>query len=163
MTFSEIRELPEAAKLFKLAAAAAALWLLALALFFQVLGIDAQTARDIDASERVVNAAIVYKSYPSVASAQSGNSAQDPYTVTSEVVSSLNLEDRILQLSTQSSQASHAPGVLLQIERLYGDEMSELLTLFESQGLLVKTAEIKAMPVGKERLLSGTFALETAK
>ena len=41
--------------------------------------------------------------------------------------------------------------------------MAQLVTLFESQGLLVKTAEIKALPVEKERLLSGIFSLEAAK
>lgn len=163
MNLSEIRELPEATKLFKLGAAALLLWLLAFALFLQALGIGSQSVREIDAAERVINAAVVYKSYPSVASAQKGNEAEDPYAVTSEVVSSLNLDDRILQLATQSSQASHTPGVLLQIERLYGEEMAQLVTLFESQGLLVRTAEIRAMPVGKERLLSGTFSLEAAK
>ncbi len=157
MTLSEIRELPEAKKLFKLILGAVLLWILALILFLQALDLNAQARRDLTDADKVINSSIVYKAYPTTNTPKTGDSVDDPYAAVSEIVASLGLEDRILQLSTQSS------GVLLQVERLYGEEMVQLVTLFESRGLLAKTAELKALPVDKERLLTGTFLLETAK
>lgn len=157
MTLLEIRELPEARKLFKLILGAASLWILALILLLQALDLNTQARRDLADADRVVNASIVYKAHPSTNAPKPGSTADDPYAIVSEILASLGLEDRILQLSTQSS------GVLLQVERLYGEEMAQLVTLFESQGLSVKTAELKALPVDKERLLTSTFLLETTK
>lgn|GEM_PF-790276 len=163
ISFRMIRDFPESAKLIKFGAAALLIWVLALALFLRTLEAGSAASGGIQAADRVINAAILYKSYPSTAARRSGDSAEDPYTAASEIVSSLNLNDRILQLSTQASQGSQTSGVLLQIERLYGDEMTQLVTLFESRGLSVRTAEVRAMPVGKERLLTATFSLEGAR
>lgn len=160
MTFSELRELPEANKFFRTGMLAAVVWILALVLILRVTDVDTQATHEVFTGDRVLNAAVVYKSYPQSASSKSSSATDDPYAIATDIVDTLKLQDRVVNLSTQSSQSQ---GVLLQVERMYGEEMADLVTAFESQGLLVKTAEIRALPVDKERLLTATFSLEAAK
>ncbi len=72
----------------------------------------------------------------------------------SEIVDTLGLRDRVVQLQ------SNVSGIALQLERVYGEELKEFLLTLDSRGLKIKTAEIKVLPVGSERFLAVTLLLE---
>jgi len=76
----------------------------------------------------------------------------------SSVIDSLNLKDRIGQIS------SGAGGTVLQVNGLYIEELEDLISALSRRGLSVKTAEIRAMPYGKGlRLINMTAVLEGVK
>jgi hypothetical protein len=81
----------------------------------------------------------------------------EPLGALSNIVDALGLRDRMQQLQSNPS------GIVAQFEKLYGDELGDLLVSIENSGLSVKTAEIRALPGDGVRLLSAVLTMEEAK
>jgi hypothetical protein len=150
----EIKNMPEANRLGKLALFSLLIWLLGLVLMSRASTVFCENKDRLKEADIVLNAAAVIKSYP----AQPAASAADPMSEISSVIDSLNLKDRIGQIS------SGAGGTVLQVNGLYIEELEDLISALSRRGLSVKTAEIRAMPYGKGlRLINMTAVLEGVK
>lgn len=155
MSLNELREMPEARKLLRLFLTAFIVWLLFIALLARVVGMNNELRDEISSGSQVLNAASTYRSFraaQAVANRHPGDA--DPLSVVSDVLDAHNLRDRTLQLQSSSSVLT------LQLERVYGNEMEEFLSTLESRGIFVRTAEIRVLPSGDDRLLGATFSLE---
>ena len=78
---------------------------------------------------------------------------EDPVSALSRAVDTLKLKDRMVQL------ASNPAGAVVQLDGLYGEECTALAQELIRAGLVVRTAELKALPFGKDRLLSVTLVV----
>lgn len=154
ITLNELKEMPEARKLLRLFSVSLLIWLFAIVLLLQVRHMTGTLSSNLSSGNLILNAASTHKSFPASQTNASAVSEGDALSVVSDVLEALQLRDRALQLQ------SNASGVLLQLERIYGDEMHEFLVTMESRGLRIKTAEIKVLPEGDDRLLSATYLLE---
>ena len=154
ITLGELREMPEARRLFRLFAAAAVVWIAFFFLLLQVKSNSVKLAADVSDGDRVLNAATSYRAYPRSNQAAAAAVDQEPLTVLSQIVDTLQLRDKLQQLQANSS------GVQLQMERLYGNELQELLGTVESRGLKIRRTDILVVPVEDERLLNITLLLE---
>lgn len=150
----ELREMPESRRLAVTYILAAMAWILLVFVLLQIFDASGKLGSAVSSSDQIINSAIKYKSLPSKGGKTSSLQTGEPLTVLSEIVNTLGMRERMIQLQ------SNVSGIMMQIERLYGDELEEFLTTLESRGLIIKTAEIKALPVGGERLLSVTLLLE---
>jgi len=101
---------------------------------------------------RVLDYAMKFRALPRKGLAP--EQAADPLGALSQIVDALSLRDRMRQL--QSNQS----GVLIQLDKIYGAEMSEFLSAAENRGLYIRTAEIRALPGGESRVLNASFMLE---
>ncbi len=151
--FEELREIPEAVKLGKLAVFACGLWLLGLVVLSNALFLMHTNAERLREADGVLNVATVVKSYP----ARSYASGKEPLTAVSEIVDSLGVKDRVSQMSSSAS------GLVVQIDRLYPEELTNLAEGLSKSGLSVSTAEIRAATGKEGRLITATFALEGVK
>ena len=155
MTLSEFREMPEARKISRLLFLAAAVWMAFLFLVLEIRDMGREIDRDLSAGDQIINNAIVYRSYPATARTKTAaTTTEEPLTVLSQIVDALELRERMLQLQ------SNASGILLQLDKLYGEELEEFLGTIESRGLTIKTAEIRSIPSGEERLIGATLLME---
>ena len=139
-----------------LCASALSVWVLLIALLLSSgVSLDAASA-DLSSSGMVLDYAMQFKALP-----RTGNVITDipeePLSALSNIINALGLRDRMQQLQSNPS------GIVVQLERLYGNELGELLGSIENGGMSVKTAEIKALPVDGERLLSAVLTMEAAK
>ena len=152
--FRDAYESPEWRRLARVYLLAAAVWI---ALVFFLVRISETAIRitgDIGSGELIIGNALTYRAYPGTSKKTSSVREAEPLTVLSDIIDTLNLRERVQQLQANSS------GVLVQLERVYGEELRELLLTLDSRGLQIKTAEIKALPSGDVRLLSITLLLE---
>ena len=136
--------------------AALIVWILLIAI---MLSSDASlnvVSADLSSSGRVLDYAMQLKALP-----RSGNvvteTPEEPLSTLSNIIGALGLRDRMQQLQSNPS------GIVVQLERLYGDELGELLGSIENNGLSVKTAEIRALPSEEGRLLSAVLTMEAAR
>ncbi|MDR1944514.1 MAG: hypothetical protein LBQ19_06795 [Synergistaceae bacterium] len=154
ITLGEIREMPEARKLFTLYLTAFILWAILIALLLKIGGMEGEISRSLSAGDQIINAASVYRSYPVAEKQASAGQGADTFNIVSEITDALGLGVRRSQLQASAS------GVSLQLDRIYGQEMAEFLKTAEERGLRVKTAEIKALPSNEGRVLVATFLWE---
>jgi hypothetical protein len=154
ITIGEIKEMPEARRLFRLFLTAFALWTALLFLLFRIASMEKEISRNLGVGDQIINVASTYRAYPAGTQAVPLQPGADALTVVSEIVEELGMRGRMTDLKAD------ATGVLLQLDRLYGVEMKEFLTTIEKRGLRVKTAEVKALPGKEGRVLGSTFLLE---
>lgn len=154
MTLNELRAMPESKRLFRFLLAALLIWVILLFLLMEIADSSRKIGMDIFTSDQIINNALVYRAHPASKNKAIVASSEEPLTVLSQIVDTLGLRERMLQLQ------SNPTGILLQMEKLYGDELEEFMTTIESRGLKIKTAEIKGLPSGNERLLGMTLLLE---
>ena len=152
ISLSELKEMPESKRLLRLTVTAVLLWGLGFVILFCVWIADGNMERALRDKGTIIDRAVRYRAFPASDGAKTVEG--DAISLVSDIVETLNMRDRVQQLQ------SNASGVLLQLERIYGAEMKELLSTMESRGLKIKTAEIKALPVGENHLLGATFQLE---
>lgn len=157
MTLSEFREMPEARRISRLFLCAAVIWVLFLFLVMEIRDMAGQIDRDLSSGDQIINNAIVYRSYPATSQTKAAASGEEPLTVLSQIVDTLGLRERMLQLQ------SNASGILLQMDKLYGQELEEFLSTVESRGLSIKTAEIRSVPSGADRLIGVTLLMEQSR
>jgi hypothetical protein len=154
ISLAEIRETPEFRKLFRLFAAAAILWLAFLLVVGRIHAQQGRLAGAISDGDQILNNASLYLSHPAAGQTVATTEREETLTVLSQIVDALELRERMRQLQ------SNASGVTLQLERLYGNEMSGFLSTLEKRGIRVKTAELRITPSDGERLLGCTLVLE---
>ena len=151
ISLEELRELPEFKRLARGACITALLWLAAIIVFSFALSALRSNEERLTDAERVLNAAVAVRSYP----AQSEAAASEPLAAVSAIVEKSGLQDRASQLSSSPA------GLLLQINRLYPDELGKLLKEMQRAALSVKTAEIRAFSGQKDgRLLNVSITIE---
>ena len=152
---AELREMPETRKLTLLYLFAVLLCVVLLFLLFRISGASYTLRTSLNVGDQIVNNAILYQASSSKGSSTSTQTIRgEPLSVLSEIVNTLGLRDRMVQLQ------SNVSGVSLQLERVYGEELKDFLLTLDSRGLKIKTAELKALPVDDERLLTVTLLLE---
>ncbi|MDR1481645.1 MAG: hypothetical protein LBI74_03370 [Synergistaceae bacterium] len=154
INFSEIREIPDSRRLFALVALALAVWTAAGVLMYRTANINVSLNESLESGDRIINAASVYRSYPKRGTDQPRPVEKDPMSVITGVVQALGMGERMSIRSDQSR-------ISVQLDRLYGNELKDLLTTMESRGLRVSMAEIKALPSGGERLLGISLQMES--
>ena len=137
--FDEIRDLPETKRLLRSAAITAALWLAALIVFFLALSALSSNEERFSEATRVLNAAVEIKSYPE----QGAASGREPLSAVTAILDKQGLQSRVSQLSSSPA------GLLLQVNRLYPEELSRLVEELHKNGLTAKTAEIRTL-TGKQ-------------
>ncbi|MDR3353661.1 MAG: hypothetical protein LBO21_01330 [Synergistaceae bacterium] len=153
INLSEIREMPDSRRLLGLVVLTVAVWAAAAALMFRIAGVNASLNESLESGDRIINAASVYRSYPQKGPDQSRPAEKDPMSVITGIVQAMGIGERM-------SIHSNPSGISVQLDRLYGSELREFLNIMESRGLKVRTAEIRALPRGEERLLSISFQME---
>ncbi|MDR1472693.1 MAG: hypothetical protein LBS75_09225 [Synergistaceae bacterium] len=157
MSLNEIMEAPESRRAMRMLALAAAIWIACFAVAVRITAVSRSLAAAVSASGRIVDSGMRYRAYPRTEQAQTARKVEDPLGALTQIVDALSLKDRMQQLQ------SNASGVLIQLERLYGQELREFLSTVESRGLQIRTAEIRALPSGGGRVLSATFTLEQSR
>lgn len=73
-------------------------------------------------------------------------SAVDALGALSRMLDRLALRDRVTQF------ASSGTGIAVQVERLYGEELGRLLQELGAEGFSIRSAELKVLPFGGEKL-----------
>ncbi|MDR1915500.1 MAG: hypothetical protein LBQ58_02875 [Synergistaceae bacterium] len=154
ISLNEIMETPESRRILRLFLIAAVIWAAFFVFAVQIVEVNRRLALDLNVSDRIIDAGMRYRAYPRTGQAQTARSTEEPLGVLTQIVDTLALKDRMQQLQ------SNASGVLIQFERIYGQEMQEFLSTVESRGLHIRTAEIRALPSGGGRVLSATFMME---
>ncbi|MDR1509903.1 MAG: hypothetical protein LBS53_09725 [Synergistaceae bacterium] len=134
---------------------AAAVWIVCFALVWKTVSLGEKLRADIVSSGRVMDYAARFKALPRTGGPAAV--AGDPLGVLSQLVDALGLRDRLRQLQ------SNASGALIQIDRLYGGELRDLIDAAEKRGLVVRTAEIRALPSEGGRVLSVTIMVEPSR
>ncbi|MDL2263301.1 hypothetical protein LJC31_01470 [Synergistaceae bacterium OttesenSCG-928-I11] len=152
---AELREMPETRKLTLIYLLAVLLWIALLFLLFRIYDTSHSLRTSLNTGDQIVNNAILYQASSSKGSSIPTQAIRgEPLSVLSEIVNTLGLRDRMVQLQ------SNVSGISLQLERVYGEELKDFLLTLDSRGLKIKTAELKALPVDNERLLAVTLLLE---
>jgi type II secretory pathway component PulM len=154
INIDELREMPEARRLFRLYALALVLWIALAVIVTRISAMKDETALNLASADQVINIAALYKSYPEPEQAAASQSGTDSVAAVSEIVETLELRSRMSQLQANAS------GVQLQLDRLYGKEMSEFLDSLEEKDLRVRTAEIKTLSGPGGLVLNASFLLE---
>jgi hypothetical protein len=147
-------ETPESRRALRIAALAAVIWIAFFVIAARITAAKHSLIGAMSVNDRIINSGMQYRAYPRTGRTQTARSTEDPLGVLTQIVDALALRDRMQQLQ------SNASGVLIQLERLYGQELQEFLSTVESRGLEIRTAEIRALPASGGRVLSATFTLE---
>ncbi|EHL63821.1 type II secretion system protein GspM [Cloacibacillus evryensis] len=151
ISIEELRAMPDAKRLQRGLLAAALIWLAALAAFSFALSAMRENEDRLNDAERVLNAAITVKSYPQ----QGTVFGKEPLSAVSEIIDKLGLQGKVNQL------ASSPTGLVLQVNRLYHEELGKLVEDIQRNGLSVKTAELRLMTGQKDgRLINVTLTIE---
>ena len=148
----ELRAMPDAKRLQRGLLAAALIWLAALAAFSFALSAMRENEDRLNDAERVLNAAITVKSYPQ----QGTVFGKEPLSAVSEIIDKLGLQGKVNQL------ASSPTGLVLQVNRLYHEELGKLVEDIQRNGLSVKTAELRLMTGQKDGRLINVCLLYTS-
>jgi len=154
--FSEILRDGDFRKPAFLCGAALIVWVLLIALMLSSDTSFNLVSADLSSSGRVLDYAMQLKALPRTGNVVAGI-PEEPLSVLSNIIDALGLRDRMQQLQSNPS------GIVVQLERMYGDELGELLGSIENNGLSVKTAEIRALPREEGKLLSATLTMETVR
>jgi hypothetical protein len=139
-----------------LSCAAAAMWVVLFIFAWSLVSSGNLMNLDISSSDRVLDYAMQFRALPRTEIPKAA-SAEDPLSVLSQIVDVLGLRDRVQQLQSNPS------GVVIQLEKLYGDELGELLYSIENRGIDIKTAEIRALPSEGGRILNVTLMMGQAR
>ncbi len=151
ISFDELRAMPEAKRLRRVTLVAAAIWLAALLSLSAALSAMRENEDRLGDAERILNAAITVKSYPQ----QGAVSGKEPHSAVSEIIDKLGLQSKVIQL------ASSPAGLVLQVNRLYHEELGKLVEDIQRNGLSVKTAELRSLAGQKDgRLINVTLTIE---
>jgi type II secretory pathway component PulM len=155
ITIEEIREMPEARRVFRLFLLAFVLWAVTIAILWRVMAMEREIAASLANGDQIINVASAYRSYPDISQGvPSTQSGTDSLASVSEIVDTLGLRSR------QSQLQANASGVQLQLDRLYGGEMREFLNALERKELRVRTAEVKTLSSPEGLVLNASFLLE---
>lgn len=151
ISFDELRELPETKRLKQGILVAAVIWIAAVFAFSSAISSLKTNEERLKDAERVLNTAVIVRGYPN----RSEGNVREPLSAVSEILDKCELKSKVAQLS--SSQG----GLVLQVNRLYTDELVELVNEIQRSGLSIKNAEIRALSSQKDgRLINTTMTIE---
>lgn len=156
ISFKDVRDLPEARRLGKFAAAALCVWVVGFILLMAALSVMGNEAERLADSDKVLSAGCIVKSYP-VLNAPAG---QEPVAALSAITDSLGLRERVTQMNSGPS------GLVLEMNGLYPEELTRLIEEISRGGLSIRTADIRGMSSGGGkggRLINVAIALEGSK
>ena len=149
-TLQDLRQDPEGRRASTALLLGLMLWCLGGGLWLQVVAqreVTLQSRRDLrELTDLAAQSLCLPKVNGSIA-------PEDPISALTRAVGTLKLKDRMVQL------ASNPAGAVVQLDGLYGDECTALAQELIRAGLTVRTAELKALPYGKDRLLSVTLVV----
>lgn len=151
MNFSALRSSSEFEKAVKQLLAAVAIWILALLLYLFAIAQQHYNSVKLEEAAKVLNAVTVIKGYKQIDALPA--TTQSSVSSLSGLVNSLGLTDRVVRLDSTADEA------VLQVTKIYPDELGKLLSAMGSSAMKVNSAEIKAMEVNGERLLSATMSV----
>lgn len=151
MNLSSLRGNTDFAKCVKQLLVAVVIWILALLVYLLAITQQHHNSAKLEEATKVLNAVTVIKGYKSIdtTSSVSGSS----FSSLSEAVNSLGLSDRIARLDSTADET------VLQITKIYPDELSKLISAIDSSSMQINSAEIKTIEVNGERLLSVTISV----
>lgn len=89
-----------------------------------------------------------YKSLSPKGTSSSGNENVDVAAVFAQVSENMGLGSRVNRITPDGRNQS------VEINRLYADELAELQKQLASRGVKFNAAEIRALPAGRERLIT---------
>jgi hypothetical protein len=137
-------------------ALALAVWGMVFAFAAGASSLNRQVSDAISSSDKILDYSMRYRALPRT-STNKRTAPEEPLGVVSRTIDALKLRDRTQRLQSSSS------GVSIQLERMFGGELTDFLAALENSGLDARTAEIRALPVGSVRLLSVSLTVEPAK
>ncbi|WP_302806865.1 type II secretion system protein GspM [Cloacibacillus porcorum] len=150
LSLEELRAMPGAKRLQRVALITVMIWLAALLVFSAALSAMSENEDRLSDAEKILNAAITVKAYPQ----QGAVSGKEPLSAVSEIIDKLGLQSKVNQLSSSPS------GLVLQINRLYHEELGKLVEDIQRNGLSVKTAELRSLTGQKDgRLINVTLTI----
>ena len=146
----EIKGLLQTKKLVRLVLLSALIWTVGIVLFAEAaIVLNNNRDRLLDTG-KILNAANIYRSYPSRTSAE----GKEPLSALSDTIEELGFKDRAGLVNSGSS------GLTVQITELNGAEFTSFLSLLSKKGLQVKTAEIRAITSSqKGRLINASILI----
>jgi len=133
--------------------AAAAVWVGVIVVLSMTISYARLANADISSSGMVLDYAMQFRALPRTGNAVQAP-AEEPLGALSQIVDTLGLRDRMRQLQSNPS------GIVVQLEKLYGGELRELLYSLENRGLVVKTGELRALPGEDGKILNVTLMME---
>lgn len=146
----EIKGLLQTKKLVRLVLLSALIWTVGIVLFTEAAIVLNNSSDRLLDTAKILNAANIYRSYPSRTSAE----GKEPLSALSDAIGELNLKDRAGLVNSGSS------GLTVQITELNGAEFTSFLSLLSKKGLQVKTAEIRAITSSqKGRLINASILI----
>ncbi|NLX84450.1 MAG: hypothetical protein GXZ00_02380 [Synergistaceae bacterium] len=146
----EIRELLQTKKLVRLALLSALIWTVGIVLFAEAAIVLNKSKDRLLDTGKILNAANIYRSYPSRTSAE----GKEPLSALSDAIEELSLKDRAGLVNSGPS------GLTVQITELNGAEFISFFSLLSKKGLQVKTAEIRAITSPqKGRLINASILI----
>ena len=146
----EIRGLLQTKKLVRLALLSALIWTVGIVLFAEAAIVLNNSSDRLLDTGKILNAANIYRSYPSRTSAE----GKEPLSTLSDAIEELGFKDRAGLVNSGSS------GLTVQITELNGAEFTSFLSLLSKKGLQVKTAEIRAITSSqKGRLINASILI----
>jgi hypothetical protein len=98
--------------------------------------------------------AVQYKQLLTERSDSIATAAEDLIPVFSRIVNDVGTRERLIQISTVSR------GISVSMERLYAEDLVEILNGLQKHGIRVYLSEIRALPYQDKRLFSFTATLE---
>lgn len=155
MTMNEFRAVmktAEAKPAKKKIALAAAIWLCAL-LLLVISGVCGKSnSAALEESIEIVRGGVLVKGLPD-AEIERGTEL----SAVSSVVDDLGIREKVTRLS------SNASGVTIDADRLYADELSNLIAALTSKGLDIQSADLKAVSSDEGRVITATVTIGGAK
>ena len=151
LTWQELKNQPEAKRLFSSMLIATLLWVLAGVLLISVLEADRQARQKISEANTIIQLGSQYRAHG--ASEGASTKEGDELTVVTEIIEKMGLRDKVVQIGSAQK------GVSVQIDGLYKDEFEGLLSELTKRGLSIKSAELRALPVKEERLWNVNLVL----
>ena len=94
--------------------------------------------------------------YKALASDFSVSSAGDADVIFSEVSTMIELGSRVNRIVPASNGKSSS----VEVNRLYAEELTDMIRALAAMGVRIVSAEIRALPAGEERLFTVTATLE---
>lgn len=146
----EIKGLLQTKKLVRLVLLSALIWTVGIVLFTEAAIVLNNSSDRLLDTGKILNAANIYRSYPSRTSAE----GKEPLSALSDTIEELGFKDRAGLVNSGSS------GLTVQITELNGAEFTSFLSLLSKKGLQVKTAEIRAITSSqKGRLINASILI----
>ncbi len=121
-------------------------WIVVFSVWSGLSGLESSSLVQQQRLEDLLKVVRQYKSLPG--RAEKTVVVDDPIVIVSSLVGTMGLKDNLVQISSLSK------GLSVQLNRMYMEKAMDFIGELEKRGLVVDSAEIRAVPDGEKRLLS---------